>query len=232
MMELKKPVLTTAEDLEKLIENIKTGGLTIVENSSVFGTEFTLYFFKAFSEKNGIPLVIEDIFDTLPVYATHLKLMGFSPGMKDVNVIKVGGSQEVGNVVGRIEFEEDPNVYQRKLERELEKLSYERYIHLVLGLERLLVFQKGIYNTYTLLNLIRRKLGSRRSKNVYIIERPVVEKLKFNPLPFLEDIATSVVQLSDEEELVKIRFRKSPFTLLAHKGHILISPREIVRWWE
>ncbi len=231
MMELEKPVLTTMEDMEKLISHIATGGLTVVENSAALGAEFTLYFFREFSEKSGMPLLIEDIFDTLPVYETHLELMGFPLGMKGVDVIKVGGSQEAGRVISRIEFEEDPNVYQGKLERELEKLPYEKYVHIVLGFERLLVFQKGIYNTYTLLNLIRRKLGNGRSKNVYIIERPVVEKQEFNPLPFLEDIATSVVQLRDEEELIRIRFRKSLFTLLARKSSILVSPREIIRWW-
>lgn len=231
MKGLEKPVLTTAEDMENLLGKITTGGLTVVENSSAFGIEFSLYFLKVFSEKSGIPLLIEDIFDTFPVYAKHLELMGFSMRTEDVDVIKVGGSQEVGRVIGRIKFEEDPNVYQMKLERELEKVPYEKYVHIVLGLERLLMFQRGIYNVHTLMNIIRGKLGSGKSKNIYIIEVPVLKKLEFNPLPLLEDIATSVVHLSDEDELVKIRFKKAILTLRTRRDRILVSPREIIRWW-
>lgn len=232
MIELKKSVLTTMEDMEKLIERITTGGITVIENSSAFGAEFALYFFKEFSEKSGIPLLIEDIFDTFPLCTTHLELMGFSLKTEGINVIKVGGSQEVGNVIGRIKFEEDPNVYQRKMERELEKLPYKRYIHIVLGFERALMFQRGVYNIHALLNVIRGKLGDTRSKNVYIIEIPVVRGLEFNPLPLLEDIATSVVHISDEDELVRIRFKKSLLTLRMRKNSILVSPREVVRWWK
>jgi len=233
MTPLKKPVLTTGEDMDGLLEQIWPGGMTLIENESSFGAEFILHSFIHFSKSRGIPLVVEDIFDTLPIYLTHLELMGAPIDESDVKVIKVGGSHEVGDVLGRIRFENDPYVYQQKLNGELKKMKVDgTYIHLVLGLERFITLQEGLYHTYTLLNLIRQKLGNERSMNVYLVEAPILRDLSFNPLPILEDIATSVAKLTDEGDLIKIDLKKSVFTLLRHRGYILVSPRDVLRWLE
>ncbi|ASJ08561.1 hypothetical protein A3L11_04665 [Thermococcus siculi] len=233
MEAFKKPVLTTKNDMDSLLGQIWPGGMTIIENSASFGGEFILHSFIHYSKRKGMPLVVEDIFDTLQIYATHLELMGVSLKNEDMKVIKVGGVEEVGDVIGRIQFENDPHVYQQKLEDELRKVETKGpYIHLVLGLERLLALQDSAYSTYTLLNLIRRKLGDKRAVNVYLIETSIVEGLRFNPLPMLEDIATSVAELLDDGELIRIKLRKSVFTLTMQKAYILVSPREILRWWE
>jgi hypothetical protein len=233
MKALNKPVLITEDDMDELLEQVWPGGMTVIENSSSFGVEFILYSFVQFSRRKGMPIVIEDIFDTLPLYAAHLELMGTPINESDINVIKVGGRHEFGNVVGKVKFENDPYVCQRKLEQNLKKIKCkEPYIHLVLGLERLIALQEGFYSTYTLLNLIKHKLGNKESTNVYIVESSVLESLKFNPISILEDIATSVVEMEDEGELLKLRLKKSVFTLLMHKEYILVSPREILRWFE
>jgi hypothetical protein len=233
MTSLKKPLLTTKEDMENLLEQIWPGGMTLIENSSSFGAEFILHSFIHFSKSRGIPLIVEDIFDTLPIYLAHLELMGAPIDESDVKVIKVGGSHNVGEVLGRIRFENDPYVYQQKLKDELKKININgTYIHLVLGLERFLALQEGLYHTYTLLSLIRQKLGNESSMNVYLVETPVLSELSFNPLPILEDIATSVAKLMDEGELIKIDLKKSVFTLLRHKDYFLVSPRDVLRWLE
>ncbi len=233
MEALKKPVLTTKKDLDNMLEQIWPGGTTIIENASSFGGEFTLHAFIHYSKRRRIPLIVEDIFDTLPVYTTHLELMGVRLSKADMKVIKVGGTQEAGEVVGRIQFENDPYVYHKKLEEELKKVPIEGlYIHLVLGLERLLVLQDDPHRAYGLFNIIRQKLGDERRINVYMIETSVLKGLDFNPLPILEDIATSVAELRDDGELIKIRLKKSVFTLMTPKEYILVSPREILRWWE
>ncbi len=147
-------------------------------------------------------------------------------------MIKVGGAQEAGNVIARIRFENDPHVYQRKIDQELQKVVGDGvYIHLVLGLERLLFLQGDVRSAYTLLGLIKQKLGDKRRINVYLVEAPIMETLDFNPLPMLEDIATSAIELTSEGELIRMKFRKSVFTLLMHKEYVLISPRETLRWW-
>ncbi len=232
MEAFKKPVLVTKKDLDAMVEQIWPGGTTIIENRGALGAEFVLHAFIQYSKRKRIPLIVEDIFDTLPIYVGHLKLMGASVEEKDITVIKVGGAQEAGNVIARIRFENDPHVYQRKIDQELQKVVGDGvYIHLVLGLERLLFLQGDVRSAYTLLGLIKQKLGDKRRINVYLVEAPIMETLDFNPLPMLEDIATSAIELTSEGELIRMKFRKSVFTLLMHKEYVLISPRETLRWW-
>ncbi|WP_297460104.1 DUF257 family protein [Thermococcus sp.] len=232
MMKLYRPVLTTPEDVEDLFSRLWPGGVVLIENRSTLGAEFILSSFVHLSRNSGKVLIIEDIFDTLPLYTAHLDLMGVGVDWSEVRVIKVGGSREVGNVVGRIRFENNPYVYQKKLEEQLERAKPSGpYVHLVLGLERLLALQEGTHNAYSLFNLIRQKVGDEISTTVYLVEEPVVEGLRFNPLPMLEDVATSVVELTDEDELLRMNLRKSVFTLLHNRTRILLSAREIMRWY-
>ncbi|ASJ11800.1 DUF257 family protein [Thermococcus thioreducens] len=231
-METIKSVVSSKEDLNALIDQLWPGGLTVIKNRAFLGGEFILHAFVYYSKIKGIPLIIEDVFDTLPIYMKHLEIMGVYIDKSDVNVIKVGGIQEYGNILGKIKFENDPNVYQRKIEKKLQEImSKGRYIHLVLGLERFLTLQNDVHSTYILLSLIRQKLGDPRSINVYLVEPSVLESVNFNPLPMLEDMATSVIELEDDEELIRIKLVKSVFTLLNNKRYIIVSPREILRWW-
>jgi len=234
MESLKKPILITKKDLDTVLDQIWPGGTTIIENSASLGAEFILHAFMEYSKRRRIPVIIEDIFDTLPVYLAHLEFMGLRFKDSDVRVIKVGGSQEAGNVLAKINFENDPYVYQRKINQALGRIVPEGpYIHLVLGLERLLFLQDDVHNMYTHLALIKQKLGDERKINVYLIERPIVESIPYNPLPLIEDIATSVVELTDEGEgVIRIRLKKSVLTILMNKEYLLISPREVLRWWE
>ncbi|QDA30746.1 hypothetical protein FH039_02765 [Thermococcus indicus] len=234
MEALKKPILITKKDLDAMLEQIWPGGTTIIENSASLGAEFTLHAFMEYSKRRRMPIVIEDIFDTLPVYLAHLEFLGVNPEGFNIRVLKVGGSQEAGNVLAKINFENDPHVYQKKIDQELKKIVPDGpYIHFVLGLDRLLFLQDDVHNMYTHLALIKQKLGDERRINVYLIEKSIVERIPYNPLPLMEDIATSVIELTDEGEgVIRIRLRKSIFTLLMNKEYLLISPREVLRWWE
>ncbi|AJC72684.1 MAG: DUF257 family protein [Thermococcus sp.] len=231
---LERPTLITKNDLSTVFSQMKHEGVKIIENSASVGAEFILHALIGYSKCKGIPLIIEDIFDTLPVYLSHLELMGVSFEDSDMKVIKVGGSQEAGQVLAKIRFENDPTIYRRKVERELEKIIPEdNYIYLVLGLERLLSIQDDTHTIRVILSSIKQNLSNERGMNVYLIEKPLIANLPFNPLPLLEDFATSVLELTDEEgELIRIRLKKSRLTLLMHTGYLLISPREALRWWE
>ncbi|ASI98241.1 DUF257 family protein [Thermococcus celer] len=241
-METVKAVMSSGRDLNALMDKLLPGGLTVIENRAFLGGEFVLHALVSYSKTRNIPLIVEDIFDTLPVYMKHLEIMGVSIDERDVNVIKVGGTQEFGNVLGRINFENDPGVYQRKLERKLEEVKPNgRYIHLVLGLERFLTLQNDVYSTYILMSLIRQKLGdtnllsqklgNSEDINVYLMEPAVLENTNPNPLPMLEDIATSVIELENDGELIRLTLYKSVLALLSNKQHIIVSPREALGWW-
>ncbi len=232
MKPLQKPVITSMDEILDLISHFEPGAITLVENSSSFGGELVISTLVEYSKKKAVPLVVEDIFDTLPLFLTHLKLLGTQIDESQLKVIKVGGTQEVGNILGRISFERDSYVYKSKLEEELKKIRGKGpYIHLVVGLERFLAFQRDLHGTYSFLSTIKEKLGDDEGINIHLVETSVLGNLEFNPLPILEDIATSVVELEDNGDLMKVILKKSVLTLLMNKGVILISPKEVLRWW-
>ena len=231
---LERPVLLTRKDIEAMFDQVLERGVNLIENSASLGAEFALHLVMEYSKSRKIPIIVEDIFDTLPVYLTHLELMGVSVEDSDMRVIKVGGNQEAGNVLARVCFENDPHIYRRKIDRELEKIIPEGdYIHMVLGLERLLSIQNNAHTIHAILSPIKHKLCSDRGRSVYIVEKPLMENLPFNPLPLLEDVATSVIELVDEGEgVIRTKLKKSQLKLVMQKQAVLVSPREVLRWWE
>lgn len=229
-----KITLVTKKDFNAIFDQTRDRGVTIIENSAPLGAEFALHMLIEYSKLRGIPLIVEDIFDTLPVYLAHLKLMGVSFEDSDIKVIKLGGSQETGHVLARVRFENNPHIYQRKIDRELERAIPEGdYIYLVLGLERLLYLQNDARTIRTILSSIKQKLGDERGMSIYLIEKPLIKELPFNPLALLEDAATSVVELTEDVGgIMRIRLKKSALTLLMRTEYMLVSPREVLRWWE
>ncbi len=232
-MESLKTTIIAKNNLDLMFDHVQHGGIEIIENSTPLGVEFALHSIIEYSRHKGIPLIVEDIFDTLAVYLSHLNFMGINFEDSDIKVIKVSGGQEVGKVLARIRFENNPYVYRKKIDQELDRVIPEgKYIHLVLGLERLISLQNDPHTVRAILSLMKEKLSEERGMSIYIIEKSLVENLPLNPLPLMENVATSVIELTGEKrELIKIRLKKSRLALLAHTEYLFISPREVLRWW-
>lgn len=145
-------------------ENLKPGSLVLIENiSSPPGAKLSFYALLKVSKEKGIPLIVEDIFDTLPIYVKHIELMGFYVPSESINVIKVAGIDSVGNVVEKLSFEADPNFYIPKKERAVSKIVGDNtppHILLILGLERLLMFQRNLRDLYPIVRYFRENLNS------------------------------------------------------------------------
>ncbi|AIU69688.1 hypothetical protein TEU_04700 [Thermococcus eurythermalis] len=234
MNSLERRVMITKENIDIIFDYLLSGDVEVIENSAILGVEFALHMFMEYSKRRGVPLIVEDIFDTLPVYLTHLRFLGVNFEDLDMKVIKVGGSQDAGNVVARVRFETDPLIYQRKIDQKLQKIIPDgKYIHLVLGLERLLSIQNNPHMIRAVLSSIRQKLGEKDGMSVYILEKPLAKNPLFNPLPMLEDLATSVIELVDEGAgIIGVYLKKSRLALLMNTQRLLISPRDVVGWWE
>lgn len=224
-------VTSTYEDSRKIPffqgENLKPGSLVLIENISSPGAELSFYTLLKVSQEKRIPLIVEDIFDTLPIYVKHIELMGFYVPLESINVIKVAGIDSVGNVVEKLSFEADPNFYIPKKERAVSKIVGENTPHilLILGLERLLMFQRNLRDLYPIVRYFRENLNSPNRATVSIIETPVLNSIKPNPLPMLESVASSVIELYMENGALIVRPKKalSLFTVNAERFKVSLS---------
>ncbi|BAD85798.1 hypothetical protein, conserved, DUF257 family [Thermococcus kodakarensis KOD1] len=217
-------------------KNLKPGSLVLIENISSPGAKLSFYALLKVSKEKGIPLIVEDIFDTLPIYVKHIELMGFHVPSESINVIKVAGIDSVGNVVEKLSFEADPNFYIPKKERAVSKIVGDNTPHilLILGLERLLMFQRNLRDLYPIVRYFRENLNSPNRATISIIETPVLNSIKPNPLPMLESVASSVIELYMENEALIVRPKKalSLFTVNAERFKVSLGDIvEVLREW-
>ncbi|NJF25295.1 DUF257 family protein [Thermococcus sp. Bubb.Bath] len=220
-------------DVEKLTEILlskKPGGTVLVENYAPLGTEAILTLLLRSAEERGTPVLIEDILDTLPVYIKHLKLMDVDVDLDKSNVLKIGGSEAVGNIVKRMNFDVDLKVYLRQYEKAFSEVSIgEPFIDIILGFERIFAFNDNIKDLYTLISSLRQFITDKKRRAFYFIESPIMNKLKSSPRPILEDLATSVVSLSEEKEMLRVRIRKDPMILRLNIGELVVPLSDILR---
>ena len=112
-----KLAVATAKDIERILDEVRFGGFTLVKNYSMVGAELMLYALLNYTYGHSLPVIVEDIFDAFAGYVRHFDVMGLAPPMDHVGVLKVGGIDEVGNVFGKLQFEADPLLYIKKKER-------------------------------------------------------------------------------------------------------------------
>jgi hypothetical protein len=221
-----------SNDVEKLMGILfgkKPGRTVLVENYAPLGTEAILALLLRSAEGRGTPVLIEDILDTLPVYIKHLKLMGVNVDLGKSNVLKIGGSEAVGNIIKKMNFDVDLKVYLRQYEEALSGVSIgEQFIDIILGFERIFAFNDNINDLYTLISSLRQFIISKRRRTFYFVEGPLMDKLKSSPRPVLEDLATSVISLQEEKEMLRVRIKKDPSTLVLNIEELIVPIQDVL----
>ncbi|WP_297073308.1 DUF257 family protein [Thermococcus sp.] len=224
--------VASREDVVNLFGSVRMGDFMLIENYSIVGSELTLYALLNYAYERGLPVLVEDIFDAFAGYLRHFDVMGITPPLEHVGVLKIGGIDELGHVVDKIQFEADPTLYLQKKERAIERaMGDERYVYIVTGFERLLGFQRDVKGIYVIVNHMRETLGNGRRMTFNLIESNVINGFSMNPLPLLESVATSVVELHDHGDMLRLRFRKSILNLLEGRNEVFLHPFDVVEWW-
>ncbi|WP_232054742.1 DUF257 family protein [Thermococcus sp. 2319x1] len=162
-------------------------------------------------KENKIPVVMDDILDTLYVYKTHMELAGIDTGiLEDVRVIKTGGRLEVGNVIKRFRVSDIMSLIQ-EFEENYEALlsEMEHAIVPVLGIERLFLLADSKIEALALINMLTRYAGSRRRTAFYFTNVDVLRNSVPYVLPLLEELATTVLQIHRKGEEIIPEVKKS-----------------------
>jgi len=204
--------LESLEEVFRLIDKIKFGEIALVEYRRSFIPEFMTLGLLYYGKSRGLPVIIDDNFDSLHVIQKHLEFLGINEDFRDVLVVKTGGKRKVGNVVKRIEFVSEPVIYIRNYEEEGRAVfsQVENSINIVLGLERLFSFVSSVSEFYTFILTIQSFLGDDRRKAFYLVNKDIASSIPFNPLPELERIATTVIEATPRPTSGIFTFKKSP----------------------
>ncbi|WP_175059772.1 DUF257 family protein [Thermococcus sp. 2319x1] len=208
----------TKEMLFEIIDKTPFGDLVLIEDETSYGSAIATYVFVRYAREKGLKIMIDDSLDTLFLIKKHLEFLGIDEDFSDAFVIKTGGKMDVGRVVGRIPLETEPVIYLSRYESMAnEVFSKGKYINIVLGFERLFAFLQEPIEFYMVISSIQGFLGNKSRKAFYIIDKNIASNLKFNPIPELEEIATTVVHIKGKYGRGKIIFEKTPFIELLGK---------------
>ncbi len=195
--------------IEPIILKIRPGETVLVEYSSVSSPEILLYLISRRFMKAGNPVLIDDISDTFVEYVTRLELMGLdTDDLVGIPVIKIGGSREFGNVVGRVEVDKyslDFKYYGKIYD----KVVPERVVcNPVLGIHKLFVALER-QEVIRLVRNISTFVGRKSRFALYFINRDVLEKKTPELLPLLEETASTVLQWEADRGKYRLRTIKA-----------------------
>ncbi|WP_297093002.1 DUF257 family protein [Thermococcus sp.] len=195
--------------IEPIILKIRPGETVLVEYSSVSSPEILLYLISRRFMKAGNPVLIDDISDTFVEYVTRLELMGLdTDDLVGIPVIKIGGSREFGNVVGRVEVDKyslDFKYYGKIYD----KVVPERVVcNPVLGIHKLFVALER-QEVIRLVRNISTFVGRKSRFALYFINRDVLEKKTPELLPLLEETASTVLQWEVDRGKYRLRTIKA-----------------------
>jgi hypothetical protein len=213
--------MPSTERAYEYFDSVFFGDVILVENESPYGTALMTHFIVEYGRKNGIPILVDDILDSLHVVREHLRFLGIEDDFRDVRVIKTGGVKSIGNVVERIGIETDASRYLSRHREALNKAPpSKRHIRITLGIERLLAFFESRREFYMMTGAIKEKLGDDSHVSFYIINKGVASALRTNPIPELEEIATTVVKIQLRNKRHALVFAKGP-TLIIVDGDMI-----------
>lgn len=200
------------EKASEIADSILPGETVLVKYTTSYIPEFLLKFFVDYSEERGIPLLIDDNFDSLHTLITHAKFMNLSIDLSGVYVLKTGGKVELGKVVAKVPFHPDPRVYLKNYEETSEK-AFKKLpspmINLVLGLENIFLIVRNPLDVYRILLAMQKFIGKQDRKAFYVVNESVMESLPVSVLPELERIATTVIKLTPYHTGANLKVLKS-----------------------
>jgi hypothetical protein len=195
-----------------MFEGIKPGEIVLLEYLPSYIPEFFVKEAVEYAKAKGVPIIIDDNFDTLPVIISNMGILGISIDIDNVSVIKTGGRIEIGNVIARVKFHPDPRVYLRNYINAAKRAfdEYPNAINIVLGLENLLRLPMSVSEFYTIVLNLGRFLGNEKRRAFYLMNREVIGALPFYTAEEMRRIASTVIELKPYPTGTRALFVKSP----------------------
>ncbi|RLF88310.1 hypothetical protein DRN43_06110, partial [Thermococci archaeon] len=137
----------------------------------------------------------------LYLYKTHLELSGYdTTSIESAKVIKVGGIKEVGRIVEKIPLSTGPALkenYRKAYQKA--KIEGKTLLNPVIGLEKFFVISDSKIDMLSEIEDIALYVGDKTRIALYFLNEDVLGSTKFNPLPLLESLATTLIAAKRDE---------------------------------
>lgn len=183
----------------------------LIEYSSRVEPTPLFYELLNWAKEKGCQVIVDDVLDTLYQYKVQLDLAGKDTSiLNDVKVIKLGGRFNVGQLIGRIKIKE-PTVREHEYRKISESLPIEggSVVNFVLGFERIFSLAESVEEVLHIMNQILSFVGDKIRIAFYFMNTDVLESTVPEALNWIEELATTIVEVGREGKLYKFSVVKS-----------------------
>lgn len=218
------------ESISRIMDSLKMGEIVVLIYEESLIPEFAFLFFVEYASREGMPIIVDDILDSLYVIKQHLEFLGIDTSFfENVTVVKVGGTNKVGNIYKHIPLE---GAYREKYRLAVEELYKERtnILNIVLGIENLFYLSTKPTDVLGVVSELISFLGEKSRIAIYMIDKNIAEIMHVNPLPFFERTASTVVYAEPHPRKAVIRIGKCSSLDLVGKSFI-VELEDILQYW-
>lgn len=218
------------ESISRIMDSLKMGEIVVLIYEESLIPEFAFLFFVEYASREGMPIIVDDILDSLYVIKQHLEFLGIDTSFfENVTVVKVGGTNKVGNIYKHIPLE---GAYREKYRLAVEELYKERtnILNIVLGIENLFYLSTKPTDVFGVVSELISFLGEKSRIAIYMIDKNIAEIMHVNPLPFFERTASTVVYAEPHPRKAVIRIGKCSSLDLVGKSFI-VELEDILQYW-
>ncbi|MCD6559427.1 MAG: DUF257 family protein [Palaeococcus sp.] len=190
-----------AVEVGELVKYLKPGETVLIKYDSKNMPAYVLHYLMEQAKEKNMPVLVDDYLDTLYLYKTHLELSGYdTTSIESVKVIKVGGIKEVGRIVEKIPLSTGPALkenYRKAYQKA--KIEGKTLLNPVIGLEKFFVISDSKIDMLSEIEDIALYVGDKTRIALYFLNEDVLKGTKFNPLPLLESLATTLIAAKRDE---------------------------------
>ncbi|WP_457751859.1 DUF257 family protein [Thermococcus sp.] len=199
--------------LQKLWDSLKMGEIVLVERTDIRDQYLGIHHMIEWGMEKGYRTLIVDVMDSFHLVKAKAELNGLKTDIfNDVDVIKIGGKVRVGNLIEWIEDIVEPLIVVGKFREAYEKYlnENERTLVIVVGLEKLILASEIIpKNVHVVTWLVSRYVGDPRRLSAIFVKRYAFDRANQELLGLLEDISTTVIEVSSKEKMTEFKVIKS-----------------------
>ncbi|WP_457754321.1 DUF257 family protein [Thermococcus sp.] len=218
------------EAVTRIMDSLEMGETVLLIYDESLIPEFSFLFFVEYASQKGVPVIVDDILDSLYVIKQHLEFIGVDTTFfENITVIKVGGTNRVGNVRQHIPLEGAYREKYRLAVREVYK-EQKNAINLVLGIENLFYLLTKPSDVMETISELISFLGEKSRIAIFMISRDITEKAPVNPLPFFERIASTIIYTESHPRKAVLRIRKCSSLDLVGKS-LIVELDDLFQYW-
>lgn len=190
--------------VENLLDILRGGETVLVEYSPLSEPENVFYSIVRYAVDDDLPILVVDIVDTLHVFHYHLKSKGMELPLERLQVVKEGGRQRLGRILGEVEIIDDFGYHANKYSKVVQPFFKhpDPKVVVVLGLEKfVLPFQHDLSKVEEYFEKVARPPAFPTEKRTFLF----INKKVASPyvVSSFEEFAQYVINLENGLKLVK-----------------------------